>query len=119
MLTVFLLLSCEPNSDYSHIVINNCEEPIKVSYIVSIYPDKETAVMIEANAQEMIFVGATLNDRVEERLMATWFRQIIITKGQDTSKVNYLDKNLWTMEIASKNGANCYLSVSQDDFNSE
>jgi hypothetical protein len=111
-----LLFSCEPYSDYNHIVINNCEDTLKVSYIVSIHPNKESTVMIGTNAQQMIFRGSTTNDRVEERLMAHWFTQIIVTKGQDTSKVNYLDKNLWTMEKISKNKANCYLTVNPEDF---
>jgi len=111
-----ILFACEPNSDYDHIIINNCEDIIKVSYIVRTYPDKESTVIININDQQMIFRGSILNDRVEERLVANWFKKIIVTKGQDTSKVNYLDKNLWIMEKISKNKANCYLTVYPEDF---
>jgi len=116
--TLFFLFSCEPRSDYDYIVINKCEEAIKVSYIASIFPSKESTVLIGANTQNLIFSIPTIESSVNinDNRVDTRFVSLIITKGQDTSQVNYLDNNLWTAEKISTNKAIFYLTVNPEDF---
>jgi len=116
---LFFLLSCEPRSDYDYIVINNCKETIKVSSVT--FPNKESTVMIAVNTQKLIFSMPTIESSVDinDNRVSTRFVSIIITKGQDTSQVNYLDNNLWRAESISKNKAVFYLSVNPSDFESE
>ena len=46
-----------------------------------------------------------------------FFKEIVIIKGNDTSKINYANKDLWDFQPNHKKRyAKCYLTVNPEDF---
>ena len=104
---------CDPVRYYSFYLVNDCEEPIEAKIVN--FQKKESNLQIDSKTEQLICTfdnPQPLNIRVVEGV----FEKIIVTKGNDTSKVNYIDKDLWRLTSPSKNRANCYLVVNPEDF---
>lgn len=83
-----IIISCEPRSDYNYFVVNNSNEAIRVSYVVCIYPDKESIVEIEPQSKYLIFEEATTDSNVGiDGFLQGSFLRISITQGNRTSKL--------------------------------
>ena len=117
---------CDPPRYYNYFVTNDCNEDIEVKIQVnhrynSAMPGDKIELLnllLDPNTTQLIISSEywlPLNDSMIEY----FFGKIIITKGTDTSKVNYVDKDLWEFKKTSKNHANSYLTIRPEDFENE
>ena len=115
----FLFFCCDPPRYYDYFITNNCSEMIEVKFDVSQWGTPEIMnkiVHIKPDSTKLIYSDEwfqPLNDFMVEHYFK---RGIIITKGSDTAKVNYVDKGLWEFKKTSKNHADSYLTVNPEDF---
>jgi len=125
ILTVLSLtiLSCDPPAYYDYFIINKCNENIDVkikactlncntnySKIV------ELDLQINPNTTQLIYSDDRTILPLDARMIDYFFEEIIITKGNDISKINYIDKDLWDFNPISKDHANSYLTITPKDF---
>jgi len=114
---------CDPPRYYSYFINNNCDELIDVKievnhrYNSAMSGDKieklNFSIMPDSTK---LFISSEYWKPLDDIMIEFFFEKIIITKGSDTSKVNYVDKDLWEFKKTSKNHANSYLTVYPEDF---
>ena len=119
----FLLITCDPPRYYDYFITNNCIEDIVVIIEACslncrtnyAHKYKILNILINPNSTQLILSEEyfkPLNDCMVEY----YFENIIVTKGNDTSKINYVNKDLWEFKKTSKNHANSYLTINPKDF---
>jgi len=109
----FALFGCDPPRYYNLFIINDCNDDIEVK--ITDDRGKKSNFKIEPKGKQMVhedMVPQPLNIGV----VHAFFKEIIVTKENDTSKINYIDKDLWHLEQVSKFQANCCLTVNPEDF---
>jgi len=119
VLSFLLIFSCDPPVYFDYFITNNCDEVIDVKFEVSQWGTPEikcTIIQINPYTTQLIH-SAEYYTYLEDYMVEHFFKRgIVITKGSDTSKVNYVDKDLWEFKKTSKNHANSYLTVYPEDF---
>jgi len=113
LLQVFLIISCEPGTQYNYFITNKCDKNIQV--LITDKSDDKIEVEVESYSEKLVYLGKGLG-HVFDSYVEMVFKEIIITKEDDISKINYLNKNLWRFEPTSKVNANVYLTVNPEDF---
>jgi hypothetical protein len=111
---IILFISCDPPADYDYFIINQCDEKIDV-YIESNSKTKSN-LQISPNATQLIYSNDRTILPLEDRMIEYFFEEIMIVKGSDTSKVNYINKDLWDFRETSKGHADSYLTITPKDF---
>ena len=111
---LLMLVSCDKRMDYDYFIINQCNEEIIV-YVEVGRNNNSKSIVILPNENELIYHGVGINE-LQDRLIEHFFNKITINKEGKTSKLNYVDKNLWKFEPTSKDHANSYLTVNPEDF---
>ena len=118
----FIFWGCDPDRYYNYFITNNCDEEIEIKFDVSQWgtPEIKTSI-IQINPTSTKLIHSDNWFQPLNNSMVEYFfeRGIIITKGTDTSKVNYVDKDLWEFKKISKNHADSYLTVKPEDFENE
>ena len=117
---------CDPDRYYDYFIINSCDEAINVKIeACSLNCRTKNAhkyeilnIQIEPNTTQLI-LSDTYFQPLQDYMIEYFFEKITIVKGTDTSKVNYVDKDLWEFKKTSKNHANSYLTVRPEDFENE
>jgi len=116
------ILSCDPPRYYDYFIINSCSEEIEVKIEVCVLncrtirnKTEKSYIQIKPNTTQLIL---SIDDfqPLKDFMVEIFFEEIIITKGGDTSRVNYVNKDLWDFRITSKNRADSYLIVKPEDF---
>jgi hypothetical protein len=121
-LVLYLFTSCDPPAYYNYYITNNCNEEIEVKIKVctlncgTTFPTILTSnVQINPNTTQLIHSNEDFQPLSD--LYVEWiFEEIMIVKGSDTSKVNYVNKNLWDFRETSKDHADSYLTITPKDF---
>ena len=119
VLLLLLITSCDPPKYYNYFITNNCDEVIEVKIEVSQWGSPEIKIVIlqiNPDATQLIHSDEWFQPLDNSMVEYFFKRGIVITKGNDTSKVNYVNKDLWDFRITSKNHANSYLTVKPEDF---
>ena len=115
----FTFLGCEPDRYYNYFITNNCNEMIVVSTLncATLYQknEKTTTIQINPNTTQLIHSNGDYQP-LSDYMVEHFFKEIIITKGDKTSKVNYVNKDLWVFKKTSKYHADNYLTVYPEDF---
>jgi hypothetical protein len=121
-LGIVLFISCDPPAYYDYYITNNCNEEIEVTIKVCTLncssPNgkiQKIDLQINPNKTQLIHSSEAILP-LEDRMIEYFFKGIIIIKGNDTSKVNYINKNLWDYRETSKYNAESYLTVKPEDF---
>ena len=130
-LTIIILsltfCGCDAPRYYNYFITNDCDELIKTkievnhvynSAVPSVGSTKIFDLLIEPNTTRLIISSEFLQP-LNDKMIEYFLVEIIITKGIDTSKVNYVDKDLWEFKKTSKNHADFYLTVRPEDFENE
>jgi hypothetical protein len=115
-LGIILFFSCDPPAYYDYFIINQCDEEINV-YIESDWEKFGSTynIVISSNENSLIYHGEDFQG-VSDLMVETFFKKITISKGDNVSKVNYINKDLWDFQVTSKDHANSYLTVKPEDF---
>ena len=108
--------SCDPRADYYYYVKNNCEEEICI--VMTDYNNRTSRVNLSAKSEDFIYHDLLINKVKYDRIEYT-FDSFIVTKGEDTSKINYLKKELWKIELISDYFLEGYLIINPEDFERE
>ena len=106
-----IFISCDRKYEYNYYIINKCNEDINVVLID--FEDKYSSYRINPQKEQLIYHGEGYSF-LELRTVKFFLKEIKITKGDKTSKVNYVDNDLWGQK--SKKQENIYLTVKEDDF---
>jgi len=117
ILTVLIFTACDKRMDYDYFIVNNCDEIINV-YIETDRNDVSKSIVILSYETELIYHGTGING-LQDGLVEFFFKKITVYKVDKTSKVNYIDRNLWVFEPVSGNHANSYLTINPGDFEDE
>jgi len=110
---IILFTGCEWRVYYNFYVTNNC--PFDVS--VKLVDHKKQVIIktITVNESCLVYeseiVGPLYKGDIEY-----FISSIIAIHDQDTTKVNYVDKDLWDFQAIDDNHANCYLEIDSVDF---
>ena len=118
MILSLIFFSCDPPSYYDYYIINQCNEEITVCFKALRSYSKfnaDTCIVLLPHEKELIYRAESFN-RVEDRYIELFFKEITIQKRDKKSKVDYIDKNLWIFEAISRHYANSYLTVNPEDF---
>jgi hypothetical protein len=110
---MLLFISCDHETQYDFFITNKCKG--KVNIFIKDRDDQELNIEIEAEAKKLVYTGEGLV-KIFDSYIEKLFKEIIITKGSDTSKINYINKDLWNMQVSSKYHADVYLTVTEEDF---
>ena len=108
---------CDPDRYYDYFIINSCDEKIEVIFEIR-YGSHPEIVKINPNITQLVHSNEIPQPIIDDRI-EYFFEKITIVKGTDTSKVNYVDKDLWEFKKISKNHAESYLTVRPEDFENE
>ena len=110
------LMSCDHSAYYDYYVINQCDETIDV-YIESDWENYNytNSIVIPPHETVLVYHGEWING-VKGEMVERIFKKITIHKGDEISKVNYIDKDKWGFEPTSDSHANSYLTVYPEDF---
>jgi len=119
----FVFLGCDPDRYYNYFITNNCDEVIDVKIEAcslncgTQYAQKyeKLNIQIDPNTTQLI-LSDTYFQPLQDYMVEYFFEKITITKGNDTSKINYINKDLWVFKKTSKYNANSYLTVNPEDF---
>jgi hypothetical protein len=116
MILSFIILGCDPERYYDYLITNNCNEFIEVKIIDG--HDKNLNFQIEPRATKLVYSYTTCQplDSQMIELIESFFKEIVITKENDISKVNYINIDLWDFKATSKFHANIYLTINPEDF---
>jgi hypothetical protein len=121
-LVTILLISCDPPRYYDYYMTNSCNEEIEVKLKVctlncntSFSKTKEFSLQINPNETKLIHSDEDFQ-ALDFKMIQYFFKKIIVKKGNDYSKVNYINYNLWDFRVTSKNHADSYLTVKPEDF---
>jgi len=122
-LELILLVSCDPARFYDYYITNNCNEVINVKIEAcslncgTQYAHKYEIlnIQIESNTTQLI-LSDTYFQPLDNRMVEYFFKNIIITKENVTSKINYVNKDLWVFKKVAKFHAESYLTVKSEDF---
>jgi hypothetical protein len=79
------------------------------------YENVKTYKTIESNKEMKVYESEGL-DPLSNRKIESVFISIIALHNQDTTKVNYVDKDLWDFQVIDDEHANCYLEIDSVDF---
>ena len=115
---------CDAPRYYNYFIINNCDEVIEVKiYVNHTYNSaveccdkKESFILLIEPSTKQLLISSEYWKPLDVLMIEFFFEKITITKGNETSKVNYVDKNLWVFKKTSKNHADSYLTVKPEDF---
>ena len=110
IISIFFI-SCDRKYEYNYYIINQCNEDIDVVLID--FEDKNFSYRINAQKEQLVYNGEGYSF-FELRTVEFFLKEITINKGDKTSKVNYVDNDLWGQK--SKTQENIYLKVKEDDF---
>ena len=113
-----LLSSCDPPADYDYYITNQCDEEIIVFYKTKRQDGRDEGphkIVIPPYETILIYDGHWIG-KVEDRMIEWFFQAIIIHKGDEISKVNYVNVYLWEFAPTSKRHANSFLVVTQEVF---
>ena len=123
MIVLFTYLSCDPPRYYDYFIVNNCNEMIEVKIEAcslncgTKYAQKYEILNIKIDPHTtQLVLSDDYFKPLSDYMVEYFFENIIITKGSDTSKVNYVDKGLWDFKKTSKYHAESYLTVNPVDF---
>ena len=112
-------LSCDPHRYYDYFITNNCQDSIRVEIklgnTIGYNPIVKSNLQIEPDSTQLILSIMDYQPLYNE-YVEVFFKEIIIIKGIDTSKINYVNKKLWDFKITSKDHADSYLTVNPEDF---
>ena len=115
MIICIFLCSCDTEIDCDYYVINKCSTIIEMQIVD--YKNITYNYKISPDNIQYIYHGSYINTLDEDsHLVEYWFKEILIIKDTDTSKVNYIDKNLWKFETISGSHAKYSLTVTPEDF---
>jgi hypothetical protein len=114
VLAFFILESCDKKMSYDYFIVNACDAEITV-YIEVGRNNNTKNIIILPQETALIYSGTSIN-KLQNRLVEFFFNKMIINKGYDTSRLNYIDKNIWKWEPVSENHANSYLTIYPKDF---
>ena len=112
-LIIVIFNSCDTRVDYDYYIINKCNEKIEVQ--IFDYKNKVHYLNVYPNDNQLIFQENAIN-KIQKELVEYFFKDIVITKENNTSKINYVNKNLWEMRPTSDAHANVFLTVTENDF---
>jgi len=118
-LGLIIFLSCDPPRYYNYYIINNCNEVIDVKIEVSQWGSPEIKsidLQINPITTRLIHSDEWFQPLSDNMIEYFFKRGILITKGNDTSKINYVNKDLWEFKKTKKNHADSYLTVYPEDF---
>jgi len=123
ILGLIIFLSCDPPRYYNYYIINNCNEVIDVKIEACSLNCGETYahkyeilnIHINPNSTQLVLSDSYFQP-LSENMVEYFFEDITITKGNKTSKVNYVNKDLWEFKKTKKNHADSYLTVYPEDF---
>ena len=116
----FTYLSCDPHRYYDYFITNTCQDSIRVKIKLrkiigyneivpsnlQIKPDSTLLILSIMDYQPLDYV-----------YVEAFFSEIIIIKGADTSKINYVNKDLWDFQPNHKKYyAKSYLTINPEDF---
>jgi len=120
----FIFFGCDAPRYYNYFITNNCDEVIEVKFEVNHRYNSAGPTggktefftsLIEANKTKLI-ISSEYWKPLDVLMIEYFFENITIIKGNETSKVNYVDKDLWEFKKTSKNSADSYLTVKPEDF---
>ena len=119
----FTFLGCDPDRYYNYFITNNCNEMIVINIEICKFNcgtvhqkiEKKSTIQINPNTTQLIHSDDDYQP-LKDYMVEHFFEKIIITKGDKTSKVNYVDKDLWVFKKTSKYHADSYLTVNPEDF---
>jgi len=109
----FTFFGCDVDRYYDYYIINNCNEIIEIKLIDK--NNNNSNLQIEPKMEQLVYSGDDYQ-ALKDFMVEIFFKKIIITKGDKTSKVNYVNKDLWDFKKTSKNHADSYLTVNPEDF---
>ena len=121
IVVLFGLLSCDKEVNYDYFVINQCDEAIKVVFMIGRNDGRDKgphSIVIPPDENILIYDGHWING-LDDGVLEWFFTEITIHKGDKISKVNYIDKDKWRFEPTSDSHANSYLTVYPEDFENE
>jgi len=106
-----IFVSCDRKYNYNYYIINSCDEEIRVVLID--YEDKSSLFRIKPKQEHLVCQGVGYSF-MELCTIVCFAKNITITKGDNTSKINYIDNDLWGQK--SKTQENVYLTITPEDF---
>jgi hypothetical protein len=116
-------LSCDPPRYYDYYVTNNCNKNIEVTVIGhrfhNGYHNNTLITQIAPNTTQLVCSGEDYQPLNIVYAIHVVLENIVITNGNVTSKINYIDKDLWDFNKTSKDHANSYLTITPKDFEDE
>jgi len=127
-LHLILLFSCDPSSYYSYYVLNNCDTVVRIRMIADLGDPKakhgsfgyaDSVVVLNPGMQSLIYHFHSFNTvelNIDVLKPENVFRTLSVTKGKETSKVNYLNDLLWKKEQTGEYHMNLYLVILPSDF---
>jgi len=110
---IFLLLGCEVYDYGNFYVINNCIFSIDVEIVN--YNHQKTQKTADPGSATLVYVSKGIGG-MSDNLMETLFLSLIGIHEKDTTKVNFIDKNFWNIQVIDDNHANYYLEIDSVDF---
>jgi len=120
---IVLFLSCDPPRYYYYFITNNCNEEIEVKIVVCTlncntdYKKINEKPIVKLNSNEiMLIYSDNYFQPLSDYMVEYFFEEIIVTKGNDTSKINYVDRKLWGFKKTSKDHADSFLTINPEDF---
>lgn len=115
LLSAVLFISCDKGFYEERYIINNCNEKIKVT--ITMWNNSEHNFSVDENSEFMWFQGkAGYGVSPHSKITKEYMTNIIITKGNKISKIDYIDVNKWTIIKISDGVYKSYLFVNPEDF---
>jgi len=114
---LFTINACDEFTYYDYFITNNCQEAIIVSIEVSnlIMKKDYSRIRIEPDSTQLV-LSARDYQPLYQPMIEGFFKTITIFKGEKTSKINYVNKDLWDYVESSRIHSLNYLKVNPEDF---
>lgn len=122
VVSLFVVVGCDPPRYYDYFITNKCNETIEVkisSDWEGAYGRVETFNFLIEPDTTYFITSFEDYQPLNANMVEVFFKEILITKENKTSKVNYVDKSLWVFKPTSKDHTNSYLTVYPDDFEND
>ena len=117
-----IMLACDPPSYYDYYVTNNCDDYIIVKVTGSVYNrghNNMRITQIEHDSTKLVFSSEDYQFIHIQNAILVLLEEVTIIKGNETSRVDYINTNLWTLEKIDKDHGKCYITINPKDFEDE
>ncbi|GHU75214.1 hypothetical protein FACS189413_19810 [Bacteroidia bacterium] len=115
LLAIIIFISCDRGFEEERYIVNNCNETIDVTIIL--WNDSENNFSVDSNNEFMYDKGrAAYGVSPHSKITKEYMKNIIVTKGNEISKIDYVDVNKWIIIEVSDGVYKSYLPINPEDF---